>query len=174
MADGDVGVRPELGGDRGGAELVGGVGVGVEEVDDEGLAALGEEVGDGGAGGGLVEGGEDAAPGVGALGDLEAEVAGDDGGEAAGHAVGVGPGAAAELEDVAEALGGDEAGAGEAALEDGVGGGGGAVDDEVDGGEVDAGRRRGRRGRRWPGSRAWSGSWRGGRCRRRGRRGRGR
>ena len=42
--------------------------------------------------------------GVGALGDLEAEVAGDDRGEAAGHAVGVGPGAAAELEDVAEAL----------------------------------------------------------------------
>ena len=64
----------------------------------------GEEVGDGGAGGGLVEGGEDAAAGVGALGDLEAEVAGDDGGEAAGHAVGVRAGAAAELEDVAEAL----------------------------------------------------------------------
>ena len=126
--------------------------------------------GDGGADGGLVEGGEDAAAGVGALGDLEAEVAGDDGGEAAGHAVGVGAGAAAELEDVAEALGGDQAGAGEAALEDGVGGGGGAVDDEVDGGEVDAGLRRGRRGRRWPGCRGWSGSWRGGRCRRRGRR----
>ena len=99
-------------------------------------------------GGGLVEGGEDAAAGVGALGDLEAEVAGDDRGEAAGHAVGVRAGAAAELEDVAEALGGDQAGAGEAALEDGVGGGGGAVDDQVDLGEVDPRPRRGRRGRR--------------------------
>ena len=83
-------------------------------------------------GGGFVEGGEDAAAGVEALGDLEAEVAGDERGEAAGHAVGVGPRAAAELEDVAEALGGDQAGAGEAALEQGVGGDGGAVDEEVD------------------------------------------
>ena len=40
-------------------------------------------------GGGFVEGGEDAAAGVDALGDLEAEVAGDERGEAAGHAVGV-------------------------------------------------------------------------------------
>ncbi len=62
----------------------------------------GEEVGDGGADGVLVERGEDAAAGVEALGDLEAEIAGDHRREAAGHAVGVGPGAAAELEDVAE------------------------------------------------------------------------
>ena len=54
------------------------------------FAAVGEQAGDGGAGGGLVERGEDAAAGVEALGDLEAEVAGDERGEAAGHAVGAG------------------------------------------------------------------------------------
>ena len=92
-------------------------------------------LGDRGAGGGLVERGEDAAAGVHALGDLEAEVARDDRREAAGHAVGLRAGAAAELEHVAEARGGDQAGAGEAALEHGVGGGGGAVHDQVDVGE---------------------------------------
>ncbi len=128
-----------LGGDGGGAEFVGGIGVGVEEVDDEASQPAARRRGDGGAGGGLVERGEDAAAGVHALGDLEAEVAGDHRGEAAGHAVGVGAGAAAEFEHVAEAHRGDEAGAGEAAFEHGVGGGGGAVDDEVDAGEVGAG-----------------------------------
>ena len=129
-----------VGGDGGGAELVGGVGVGVEEVDDEGLAAGARRVATAARTASSSRGVRMRPSGVGALGDFEAEVAGDDRGEAAGHAVGVGPGAAAELEDVAEALGGDEAGAGEAALEDGVGGGGGAVDDEVDLGGRGAGR----------------------------------
>ena len=60
--------------------------------------------GDGGAHRGLVERGQHPAAGVHALGHLEAQVARDDGGEAAGHAVGLRAGAAAELEHVAEAL----------------------------------------------------------------------
>ena len=51
-------------------------------------------------------------------------------GEAAGHAVGLRAGAAAQFQHVAEPLGGDQAGAAEVAFQHGVGGGGGAVDDQ--------------------------------------------
>ena len=54
------------------------------------------------------------------------------GSKRAGHAVGLGPRAPAELEGVAEAARGDEPDLGHLALEHGVGGGGGAVDDEVE------------------------------------------
>ena len=165
VAHGDRRVRPDLGGDRRGAALVSGIGVGVQEMDDERLAARGEQRRDGGAGGRLVERGQHPAAGVHPLGNLEPEVARDDRREAAGHAVGLRTGAAAELEHVAEARGGDEPGPREPALEHGVGGGGGAVDDQVDPGESAPRRLRARRARRRPGSPGSSASCRGGRCR---------
>jgi len=70
-------------------------------------------------------------PGVHPLGNLEPEVARDERREAAGHAVSLRTGAPAELEHVAEALGGDEPGPRQPTLEHGVGGGRGAVDDQV-------------------------------------------
>jgi hypothetical protein len=76
VAEGDVGVGPEGADDLAGAELVGGVGVSVEEVDDDGLAAELQEVAGGGGDRGFVQGREDAAGVVEALRHLQAELAG--------------------------------------------------------------------------------------------------
>ncbi len=132
MAGGDVAVRPEFGGNLGRAALVRRIGVGVEEVDDEGLATLVEQGGDGGADAFLVERLAHRARGLHALPDLEPEVARDHRHEAAGHAVGLRPRPPAELDDVAKTLRGDHARAGEAAFEDGVRRRRRAVHDEVD------------------------------------------
>ena len=128
----DVVVGPELARDLAGAQLVGRVGVGVQEMDDQALAAHGQQGAHGIRQLVLGERRDDLARHVHALVDLDAALARDQRLEAAGHAVGVGPRAAAELERVAEAARGDEPHLGHLALEHGVGGGGGAVDDEVE------------------------------------------
>ena len=131
-----------MGEDVAGAALMGRVGEAVEEADGDALDGFalqeGDEVGDGV----LVERKEDLAEVVEAFGDGEAEVAGDEGlGEGDAEIVLVVAALVAEGENVAEALGGDEGGAGALALDDGVGGEGGAVDEDFDvgGGEVGLG-----------------------------------
>ena len=104
--------------------------------------SLALEGGDEGVDGVFVEREEDFAEVVEAFGDGEAEVAGDKGlGEGDAEVVLVVAALVAEGEDVAEALGGDERGAGALAFDDGVGGEGGAVDEDFDvgGGEVGLG-----------------------------------
>ena len=108
-------------------------------MDEQALAAHGQQGAHGVGDLGLVERHDDLALGVDALVDLQAPLAGDQRLEGAGHAVGLGPRAPAELEAIAEAARGDQTDLGELALEHGVGGGGGAVDDEVEIGGGDAG-----------------------------------
>ena len=136
VAEGDVAVGPDLGQHGAGALFMGGVGVGMEEVDNDGLAPGVEQGLRGGAHGVFVKRGDDGAGGIDPFRHFEAQVAGDEGRELAGHAVGLRPGAAAKFEHVAETLRGDEARAAELAFENGVCGGRGAVHDEVEGGEV--------------------------------------
>ena len=143
MAHGDVVVGPDRAQDFGGAQLVGGVGIGVQEVDDDGVAALGDQPLAGGPDGVFVQRSEDFAGGIHALGNLEAQVAGDQGAKFALHPVSLRPCASAEFEHVAEAQGGDEAGFRQLAFQHGVGRGGGAVDDEAEGGQVAARRAQG-------------------------------
>ena len=127
-AQGDVDLGPDLARERTGPAFVVGIEIGVDEVDDQRL----------GAGrvrrpGGLphlvfVELGHHRAGGIDPLGDLEAALARDDRLEVTHHAPRVGPGAAAELQRVAEALGGDQGAAHPLALQHGVGADRGAVD----------------------------------------------
>ena len=132
-AGADERVRPQLAGDPGRAPLVGGIRVGVEEVDDERLAARVAERGHRPPELVLVEGNDHPPLRVHALGDVEAELARDQRLEAAGQAPAVRPGAPAELERVAEPAGGDETALRSLALQDRVGGDGGAVHDGLDG-----------------------------------------
>ena len=137
----DVDIGPHLTGDRACPPLVVGIEVGVDEVDDQRLGAgrarrldrLTHLV--------FVERGHHRAGGVDPLRHLEAALARHDGLEAAEHAPRVGPGAPAELERIAEALGGDEGAAHALALQHGVGADRGAVDDRLE-----AGRRLAERG----------------------------
>ena len=88
------------------------------------------------------------------------QVARDDRHEAAGHAVGLRPRAAAELDHVAKAARGDHAGPGQPPLQHGIGGGRRAVHDEVDVGDRKAGRAERRDHADRPGCRWSSASWR--------------
>ena len=116
--------------DFGDAPFMAGVGEGVEEADGDGLHVHGADAGGGVVDAGFVERGEDGAAGSDALGDFE-DVARRDG--ALGFDPGVEVGGArdvlaADFEDVAEAGGGDEGGAGALGFEDQVGRDGGAVE----------------------------------------------
>ena len=82
----------------------------------------------------MVGGERDGAVRAQASVELEAELVGDERlGRDGLEVVDVRAGLAADDEQVAHALGGDERGAGALALDDGVGGDGGAVHDEVGG-----------------------------------------
>ncbi len=109
MRGGDVEARMRLGNSRDRRLLVRRVGVGMQEVDhDRFRSELHEALGRG-ADAGLIERREHPALRIYALGYLEPQLAVDQGLEAAGHAVGVGPRAASELEHVAKAARRDEA-----------------------------------------------------------------
>ena len=101
-------------------------------MDDEALAARGDQRVDGRLHLVLVERRQHVAARVHALVDLEPQLARDQRLERAGHAVGLRPRAAAELEGVAEAARGDQPDLGDLALEHGVGRRRRAVDDEVE------------------------------------------
>ena len=128
----DQGIGPDLAGDRARPSLVLGVEVGVNEMDDECLGTgrarrlhrLTHLV--------FVKGGHHRARGVDPLRHLEAALARHDGLEAAEHAPRVGPGAPAELQRIAETLGGDERAAHALALQHGVGADRGAVNDRLE------------------------------------------
>ena len=112
---------------------MGAVEEGEEVVDGDRLDALVAEVGGGGAHVVLVEGHEHVAVAVEALVDSAHQVLGHDRlGRAFLGREGVALEAAARIQDVAEALGGDVSGLGVVAGDDRVGGDGGAVDDELD------------------------------------------
>ena len=135
----DVGVRPGALRDLGGAALVRRVGIGMQKMDDERLAPGGKKRFDALLDLGLVERRQDLAAGAHALADFEAQLARDQRLEGAGEAVRLRPGAAAELEGIAEAPGGDEPDAGGLAFEHRVRRRRRAVDDEVDVGGRHAG-----------------------------------
>ena len=132
VSRGHVVVRPQLAGDGLRQPLVHGVPVGVQEVDDQRLAARLEQRGDRLAQSRLVERTAHSSGRVDALVDLAAERAGDQRHEATEQPVGRRAGAPSELQHVAEAARRDQAGAREPALEHRVGGDRGAVDDQVD------------------------------------------
>ncbi|KAJ0340352.1 hypothetical protein COL154_014178, partial [Colletotrichum chrysophilum] len=136
VAERDVAVRPDPGGDLAGALLMDRIGVGVQEMDDEGLAALVDQVSERGAQGFLVERQQHIAAGIEALGHFQTQVARNDRPELALHAVGVRAGAAPEFQNVAEATRGDQARAAQIAFENGIRRGRRAVDDEIDGRSV--------------------------------------
>ncbi|MDW8207602.1 MAG: hypothetical protein RMJ43_07170 [Chloroherpetonaceae bacterium] len=108
-----------------------------EEADGEGLVSGGAEVLD--EFGGLARVGweEGVAPGVGAFGELEAVVEGEEGGVGL-RVEGVEPGSVlpGDVEEVLESGGGEECGGRAAAFEEGVGGDGGSVDEGEACGEV--------------------------------------
>ena len=135
MADRDVGVGPDLADDLGGAVLVRRIDVAVQEMDDDRLRAQRDQAPRRRLDVRLVERADDCAVGIHALPDLAAQLARDQRLEGAGHAVGLRPRAAAELEHVAKAAGRDQAHPRELALEHGVGGGGRAMDDRGELGE---------------------------------------
>ena len=101
-------------------------------MDDQRFAAGIDKAPDGNAHLVLVERRAHRARCLDALGNLEPQIARDHRHEDAGHAVGLRPGAAAELDDVAKAARGDHAGHGQPPLQHGVGRRRGAVDDEID------------------------------------------
>ena len=132
VAEGDIRIRPDRAGDGAGAQLVLRVGVGVEEVDHQGLAALLQQGAHRLGHRRFVEGRAHRAVGHDALRHLAAPFARDQRLEGAEQAIGLRSRAAPEFEDVAKPLRGDEADLGGLALQHRVGGGGGAVDDEVE------------------------------------------
>ena len=121
-----------------------GIGVGVQEVNDERFAAAVQQAAHGVAHFLLVERRPHRARRLQPLRDFQSQVAWDDRDEAARHAVGIRPGAAAEFENVTEAARGDQPGAGETAFQDRVGGRGRPMHDEVDVGGGNAARIKGR------------------------------
>ena len=129
MARRDVVVRPEVLRYLGSAALMRGVGVGVEEVDDERLAAGGEQRLHSPLHFLFVERRAHRTRGFDAFGYFQPQIARDDRDKSAGHAVGLRTRAAAKLDYIAKAARGDHAGAGEAALQHCIGSGRGAVDD---------------------------------------------
>ena len=129
----DVRVRPQLARDLGRAPLVGRVGVGMHEVNDQRLAARVAKGDDGRAELVFVERDDDPALRVHALGHVEPQLARDQRLEAPRESPPARPGAPAELEGVAESAGRDEPALRALALQDRVGGDGGAVHDGLDG-----------------------------------------
>jgi hypothetical protein len=132
MAGGDVTVRPEFGCDLRRPPLVRGIGVGMQKMDDEGFAAGFEQRRDGSSHLAFIELNAHRARRLYPLGNLQPEIARDDRHERTCHAIGLRPGAAAELDHVAEAARSDHASLSEPAFQYGIGGGGRAVHDEVD------------------------------------------
>ena len=129
----DEGVRPQLARNVGRAQLVGGIRVGVEKVDDKRLAARVAQGDHGVPELVFVERGDHPPLRVHALGHVEAQLARYQRFEAAGQTPAVRPGAPAELQRVAEPAGGDQSALRALALQDRVGGDGGAVHDGLDG-----------------------------------------
>ncbi len=144
VAGRDVGVGPQGMHDLGGAPLVRGIDVAVQEMDHDGLAAQGQQFRRRVGHGGLVERHQHLAVGIHALRHFEPVFALDQGTEGAAQAVGLRPRAAAELQHVAEALGGDQPDPGDLAFEQRVGRRGRAVHDGLQDGGIDAGRGEGR------------------------------
>ena len=132
VAGGDMTVRPIFGSDLGGPPLMRRVGIGVQEMDDQGFAAGGQQVLNGVAYLPFVERHAHRARGLEALRHFQPEIARDDGHETAGHAIGLRPGSPPEFDHVAKAARGDHAGAGQPPLQHRIGRRGGAVDDEID------------------------------------------
>ena len=114
------------------AALVVGIEIGVDEVDDERFGACRARRLNRRPRLLLVERRHHRARGVDPFRYLEASLARHDGLEAAEHAPRVGPCAPAELQRIAEALGGDERAAHPLALQHGVGADRGAVDDRLE------------------------------------------
>ena len=139
----DVAVGPQRMDDLGGALLVRGIDVAVQEMDDHGLAAHGEQLLRRLGHRRLVERRQDLAVGVHALGHFQPDLAVDQRLEGAAQAIGLRPRAAAELQHVAEALGGYQPDLGDLALEQRVGRRRRAVHQGLHGAR---GRRRPRRG----------------------------
>ena len=111
----------------------------MQEMDDERLAAGGEELLDRRLHFVFVKRRAYRTRGFDAFRHFQAEVARNDRDKSTRHAVGLRARAAAELDDIAKAARGDHAGARKPALQHGVGGGRGAVDDEVDVAGAEAG-----------------------------------
>jgi hypothetical protein len=132
MTQCDVVVGPGLPRNLAGAALVRRVAVAVQEVDGQGFAARIQQLPQSPTHCVLVQRHQDLPVGVHALRDLQAQLPRYQRHEAAGEAVGRGPGATPQFQHVAEACRGDQANAREAALQQGVGGGGGTVDQGVD------------------------------------------
>jgi hypothetical protein len=132
MPERDVAVGPEALEDSECRQLMGRIGIGVEEVDDDRLATGREQASSRLLHLRLIERNEDASCVIHALADAEPELARDQRLEAAGHAVGVRPGAPAKFQHITKACGRDEASAGELALQERIRRGGGAVDHRAD------------------------------------------
>ena len=139
VAGGDVVVGPQRLHDPLRPPFVFGVAIGVEEVDHHRLASAREQLARRRRHRVLVERRHHFPAGVHALGHLQAQLAGDERLEPSGEPIGLRPGAAAELQHVPEAAGGDQSGDRELAFQQRVGGGGGAVHQQVQRRQVDPG-----------------------------------
>ena len=128
----DVAVRPDVGEDLGGPDLVRRVRIGVKEMDHHRFRPARQKLFAGGAHRRLVERGHDAAGVIHSFRHLEPKVARNDRVEMALHPVGLRPGATAELQNIAEAGRGDQAGPAELAFQNRVRRRCGAVDDKGD------------------------------------------
>ena len=126
---GDVAIGPDRGGRFQRRDLVSRIRIGVDEDDGERLAAGLPELQRGGADLIDVERLADRAIGERALIDLQPQVAVDHRDEIAPEAPGMAAVAAAHLQHVAEAAGGDQPGAGALALQQRIGADGGAMHD---------------------------------------------
>jgi hypothetical protein len=125
-------VRPELCCDLRRPLLMHGIGIGVEEMDDERLAAGLLEAHYRRPKLGLVERHAHGAAGFDTLSHLQPQIARNDRHENAGHPIGVRPGPAAKFDDIAKAARRDHAGLRQPPLQHGVGGRRRAVHDKVD------------------------------------------
>ena len=125
-------VRPEFRGDVGRALFVGGIRVGMQEMNDERFATCVEQSPDGYAHLVLVERLTNAAGRLHSLGDFQPQIARNHRHERPRHAVRLRPGAASEFQHVTKTARRDQPGSRKPALEHGIGRGGGAVDDEID------------------------------------------
>lgn len=132
VADSDVIVRPEFGRDLRGAAFMKRIGIGMQEMNDEGFTTRRQQPAYGMPHAVFVERNAHLARRFHAFVDLKAQETRNDGLERAGHAIGLRPGTPAEFDDIAEPGGGDHAGPRQTALQHGIGGGGGAMNDQVD------------------------------------------
>ena len=132
MAERDIVVRPACARDFASPQLVRGIGVTVQEMDDERFGAGREQQFDGARDLGFVERLVHGAAGRHAFADFEPALARYQRLECAGHAVSIGTGATAELKAVAKSARGDQANLGDLALEHSVGRCRRAMDDQVE------------------------------------------